>query len=442
MQLSLITRLELFLFKILAFCLPFSVEIDIAGESRIHFPTEILIGLLAVLLAIDLLKNYSVLKSEYPGELLWIVPLVAAYILFILFSEMPEVSAKFSLVNIIYILIFYVLQVRLFKLDQGLFPQLLLIYSLGLIAVTGWAIFRYHTFEWNPVVVPGIFRPFYRDHTILGASAALLAVFWLCFSFMTKMAVSRFVSVALAIFFLLLVIFSGSRAAFFSLFISLSVGVLFLLRFRTRHVLLLLFSLLLTAFFFGGTIREKLLDNLAESRNPNAGYVEHFRSAGNISTDASNLERMNRWVAAWRMFTARPLTGFGPGTYQFTYIPFQEESLKTHLSVEDPLDIPENSGGTAHSEYLLVLSEMGILGFVALILFFGRLMYVVFDKSYGHNQKIKIMVAFSALAGYWFHALFNNFLNTEKFAFLFWGMAAWLIANYYDTDEKGILPGS
>ena len=438
---SLITRLELFLLKVLVFCLPFSVELNISGESRILFPTEILIGLLAVLLAMDLLKNVSVLNMPFYREFLWTIPLIAAYLFFIVFSEIPYVSAKFSIVNIFYILVFFVLQVRLFKRDQNLFPQLLLIYSLGLVAVTGWAVFRYHSLEWNPVVVPGIFKPFYNDHTILGASAAILAVFWLCFSFFAKRLISRFVSVGFSVFFLLLVFFSGSRAAFLSLFFSAFTGVLFLLRFRTRHVLGMGLLLFLMAFVFSGTIRERLQTNLSQSRNHYSSHVEHFLSAGNISTDASNLERMNRWVSAWRMFIARPLTGFGPGTYQFTYIPFQEESLKTHLSVKDPWDIPENSGGTAHSEYLLILSEMGILGLAALLLFFGRLVFIALDKSHHHHQKVKIMAAFLALSGYWFHALFNNFLNTEKFAFLFWGMAAWLVATYYDKNEKELLPG-
>ena len=48
------------------------------------------------------------------------------------------------------------------------------------------------------------------------------------------------------------------------------------------------------------------------------------------------------------MFEERPLFGFGPGTYQFTYIPFQEKSLENRLTVRNPDSPPQGSGGSAH----------------------------------------------------------------------------------------------
>ncbi|MEX0982226.1 MAG: O-antigen ligase family protein [Bacteroidales bacterium] len=320
----------------------------------------------------------------------------------------------------------------------------MLLYSLGIIAVAGWGLFQLWQYEWNLVVIPGIFRPFYKDHTILGASAAFLAVFWLSYSFLKgRKANTRIFSIVLGSFFVLLVLFSSSRAAFISLFISLFTGVLFLLRFRVRHILVMALTFLLTGLIFFEYIEDKLFSNLSESRNHYADYAEHIRSAGNVSTDVSNLERMNRWISAWRMFKNRPLTGYGPGTFQFAYIPFQEETLMTHLSVKDPYDIPEGSGGTAHSEYMLVLSEMGIFGLIAMLLFLGRILFLAFEKRHWDPGKPEIIIAFTALSSYLFHALFNNFLTTEKVAFLFWGMAAWLVANYYrDNEEKELLQAS
>jgi len=53
-------------------------------------------------------------------------------------------------------------------------------------------------------------------------------------------------------------------------------------------------------------------------------------------------------------------------------------------------------------------------------------------------------MAFPALSTYLFHALFNNFLTTDKFAFLCWGTAAWLVAGYqnHKEDEKRLLSDS
>ena len=57
------------------------------------------------------------------------------------------------------------------------------------------------------------------------------------------------------------------------------------------------------------------------------------------------------------------------------------------LSVKDPWHIPENSGGTAHSEYILALSETGILGFIAFILAISRWAWLAFHHSYKFNDK-------------------------------------------------------
>jgi O-antigen ligase len=140
------------------------------------------------------------------------------------------------------------------------------------------------------------------------------------------------------------------------------------------------------------------------------------------------------------MFREKPLTGFGPGTYQFTYIPYQDPVFYNRLTVTNPWRIPENSGGTAHSEYLLALSEMGILGLLGWLLLLGRWIFMAFNKHNKGTQRIIMIMTFSALSTYIFHSFFNNFLNIDKFAFLFWAMAAWLTLNYNLAHGKQLLP--
>lgn len=84
--------------------------------------------------------------------------------------------------------------------------------------------------------------------------------------------------------------------------------------------------------------------------------VEHIQSISNISTDASNLERINRWNSAIRLFQERPVFGWGPGTYQFVYAPYQLSKNRTIISTN------AGDGGNAHSEYIGALAEMGIIG--------------------------------------------------------------------------------
>jgi len=73
---------------------------------------------------------------------------------------------------------------------------------------------------------------------------------------------------------------------------------------------------------------------------------------------------------------------------------------------------------------------MGIIGIFALFILLGRWIWIAFEGSLFHPQRTTIILIFAILSTYLFHALFNNFLTTDKFAFLFWGMAAWMVVYY------------
>jgi O-antigen ligase len=85
--------------------------------------------------------------------------------------------------------------------------------------------------------------------------------------------------------------------------------------------------------------------------------------------------------------------------------------------------VQQGGGGTTHSEYLLALSESGIfsaLTFIALLVVSLYVSLKIFTKS--HSKKIKIIsiCMLLGLVSYFTHALFNNFLDDCKLAFLFW----------------------
>jgi O-antigen ligase len=150
---------------------------------------------------------------------------------------------------------------------------------------------------------------------------------------------------------------------------------------------------------------------------------EHVASVTNVSTDASNLERINRWNSAIRMFKDRPVLGHGPGTYMFLYAPYQKPSEKTIIST--------NAGnrGNAHSEYLSPLAESGVMG---LLTFLGLIItvIVVAVNSYARASspflKSLIRVAFLGLITYFLHGFLNNFLDMDKASAPFWGFFALL----------------
>jgi len=152
-------------------------------------------------------------------------------------------------------------------------------------------------------------------------------------------------------------------------------------------------------------------------------FDERLQSAANVTTDASNLERINRWSCALEMFKERPVFGFGPGTYSFEYARFQEPENLTIIST--------NFGdmGNAHSEYLSALSETGLLGFILFIAFVVSIFYylVVFIQRVRTINRSYFILGCGMLfsiSTYFIHAFLNNFLDTDKAAVPIYGMIA------------------
>ena len=428
-------NLQVAFVKTLAFLLPFSIELPFIDNSMIFIPTEPLIAILAFVIFFEFIIHPIQFISRIYKELLWAIPLVLAFVVSIPFSGNLGISLKFSLVNLIYILVFYLYFIKLFTTDPKLFFTLIVVYGLGFFLVTLWAIYQYWEFDWNPVVVRGIFRPFYKDHTIYSAVAALLGGFWFVYSIMSQ-GRTKLLSIGLCIFFFICVVLSKSRAGFLSILFSISIFIILWLRIRFLYLVITLAIISSVGFIFKRDIVTRMKNITQISSYSQAGIIDRTISSANIYTDVSNIERLNRWSAALRMFKEKPLTGFGSGTFQFVYIPYQDKRLENRLTVKNPWDIPENSGGTAHSEYLLAISEMGILGLIGWVALVVRWIFIVFTVSYGSALRRNILIAFVALSTYLFHGIFNNFLNTDKVAFLFWATAAWLAANYKLSNEQ------
>ena len=173
---------------------------------------------------------------------------------------------------------------------------------------------------------------------------------------------------------------------------------------------------------------------LEQNRVESSGEIgEHVQSISNISTDQSNLERINRWSCAIRMFRDKPLLGFGPGTYQFEYGRYQRSYEKTLISTDF------GNRGNAHSEYLGPLSEQGVFGLLSILWIIGATVYTglrVHFRSRQRNIRIFSLAILVGLFSYYFHGLLNNFLDTDKLSVLFWGYTAMLVAmDIYHRDQ-------
>ena len=117
------------------------------------------------------------------------------------------------------------------------------------------------------------------------------------------------------------------------------------------------------------------------------------------------------------MFNQKPFWGWGPGTYQFNYAPFQKSSEMTIIST--------NAGnmGNAHSEYFGPLAEQGVIGITAMILLVIAILYrstMLYSRTEDPKVRTLTLGILLGLVTYFVHGALNNFLDTDKLSVPFW----------------------
>ena len=394
----------------IALLAPLSVKIALPFAD-LYLPSEFLTASLALsVAAVLLLSKQGGLLLKNPLPALWLLTFVPG----IIASELPQTSVKFFALNALFVTAFYYGGLLLAARGNA-FPWTA--FLTGLVPVGLWGLYQFSRYNFNPITISGIFKPFFYSHTMFGAVAAFMAAVAL-----SKARTQRWWLLA-ALVATVAVGFSTSRAALWSL---VFMGGLFALSALPKALRVAVPALAVAGFFgLGGWVKldEAFTYNSYESHDPQASLVEQSMSVTNVQSDASNIERLNRWTSALAMFNERPFTGFGPGTYQFTYIPFQDKRLENRLTVTNPNSPPPGSGGSAHSELLLQLSENGIWSPLIFLLMWVRWFYFGW---FNRPNLAAVLPVFFGLSTYFFHMQFNNFLNQSVFAFLFWGAAAYL----------------
>ena len=276
--------------------------------------------------------------------------------------------------------------------------------------------------------------PFFKDHTIYGAIVAFAFVLALGLYFSKKfppltqgVLLCIIVAIGLGLF------FSYTRAAWLS--VVGAAGIYMVIRLRIPFAWLAGVSLFISSvlFVFWDDIQMELARNKTEHTTEDFG--ERLQSATNVSTDASNLERLNRWACAIEMFKEEPLLGFGPGTYAFEYARFQQPENLTIISTNF------GDGGNAHSEFLGPLSETGFPGLITVIFLISTLFYkgIRLHLDWPENDpEVKTLLLFMvlALSTYFIHGFLNNYLDTDKASIPIWGVGAMFIALEHRQNKQ------
>jgi O-antigen ligase len=415
------------LFLSLAFLTPLSINIEeYTNAFGLFVPTEpLLFGLMLWLSALQIKKAFLP-AHLWKSPLIWAILIYFAWLLVsAITSSHPIVSLKFILARLWFIvpMLFFGSYFFQKRKNRLIFIWLFIVASVIVILYT---LIHHSFYGFGEKEGHWVMSPFFKDHTIYGAIVALILPLAVgLYVYKKHDPLLQLTLISLITIILIGLVLSYTRAAWLS--VLASVGIAFLLYYKISWKPLAAIAVL----GIGGVLYK--WDNIQMELERNKyehtteAFDERLQSAANISTDASNLERINRWSCAMEMFKQRPIVGYGPGTYAFEYAPFQRPENLTIIST--------NFGdmGNAHSEYLGALAETGSIGlltFLSLVFFIfytGIHLYFRIPKSY-KEDRIIIMSSIMALSTYFIHAFLNNYLDTDKAAVPIWGICAmWLV---------------
>ena len=415
----------------MAMLTPFAIDVALMPKTELSMPVEPMMILFTLFFFFRVLvaRNYDTRILRHPVSILLLASLAWMAVTSVT-SELPFVSFKYLLARIWFVVPFYFAAVQIFR-EKKRIGQFYWAYAIGLgiviLIATAKTLGNFSDLQ----TLHRVMRPFYNDHTAYGCAIALLVPASVHFIFGGRWKGWQR-ALTLLLFALLCtgLFFSYCRAAWLSVLGAIGMYVLIRMGMKVKWMMLL-FGLGVGAFFiYQNDVLYKLGKNHQDSSYDLAGQV---KSISNISTDASNLERLNRWASAMRMWREKPVMGCGPGTYQFLYGKYQKSY---QLSV-----ISTNSGnlGNAHSEYIGPMTEQGLPG----VLLIAALFLTTFAtgvrvyRTAKDRDIARLALAFTlSLLTYYIHGVFNNFLDTDKLSVPFWGFTAVVVALDLYSEKK------
>lgn len=437
--LLLIVYLALFkmdtLIKGIIFLTPLSVSLSEIKEGTaidMALPTEpILFGLMLIFI-IKLFKDGSFDREIMKHPITVAILINLGWIAFTCIpSSHPLVSAKFLLGRLWFLIGFYFIASELFKSRKNI-NQFFWLYIAGFSLVIAYTILMHSGRGFDQESANWIMSPFFNDHTSYGAAIAFLMPFIVFKVFDKNIFGSKKLLLTLLLgYFVLALVLSYTRAAWVSVLGSFLVFIV--LKFKIKWWVITM-GLMFSAVVIIGLWTQISAAMESNKQDSSSNLKEHVSSISNVSSDASNLERLNRWNSAFEMFKKKPVFGWGPGVYAFEYAPFQKSKDKTIISTNT------GDGGNAHSEYLGPLAESGIIGTLSFLLIILSIIFTsvrLYKKpTLDKEMKTVVMIAFLGLISYFIHGVLNNFLDTDKISSLFWGMTAMIVViDIYHSDK-------
>ena len=431
----LIFRVDILLY-VMAFVTPLSIPLrDAQINLELSLPSETIMIMITVLFFIRILYDFSIDKKllKHPVS-------IALYIYFLwliittITSEIPMVSVKYLISRIWFVIPCYFMVLHLIKDNYKKIVTFFTCHIVGVAIVVLITTIHHATRGFSDASAHWVMHPLYNDHTAYGAILAFMIPIAVGFFFLPENKKKHKILYLVLTGILLMGFYlSYSRAAWLSLVGAIGILIMLKLRIKLSWAILGIALVGSSFYFFSEDILYKMSRN---SQDSSGNFKEQIQSMSNITTDASNVERLNRWVSAEGMIRERPIVGWGPGTYQFVYAPFQKGKYKTIISTNF------GDGGNAHSEYIGPWAETGIIGLltilalISLILYYGITTYI---RSNDRVVKLLVLSLTIGLITYFLHGFLNNFLDTDKLALPYWAAFAAIVVLSCKRDSSAEL---
>ncbi|MDC1395839.1 O-antigen ligase family protein [Bacteroidia bacterium] len=411
----------------LAFATPLSVHLIDERYSTVNLsiPTEPLIILLFIGVLLKGISAKTLVINEFKTILsVLIISDFAWMAMTAVTSTMPLISFKYVLMKSWYIVVFYFLSAKYFQ-KELVARKFLWALIASVVLLSMYTLFVHAGGGFSRAYAYTAMRPFLPDHGMYAACISFIVPVLFVFAVHGKTLdyspSLRILCIVLFLFMGVAVALSFTRASWISLVVALGMYFLFTLKIRFKYVVLL------GVFAIGALLSnmDNLLTDLSRNKNESDDNIEnHLQSVSNVSSDPSNLERLNRWSSAIRMWEDKPVMGWGPGTYTFQYGQYQLPHQMTIIST--------NAGtlGGIHSEYLRPLAESGVIGALGFIV----IVFWVFSMGFKHQRvlsgsaKYLSMAVFLGLVTYFTHAVLNNYSEFDKIAVPLYSFMAILTA--------------
>ena len=288
------------LLLLIVFLTPISIPLhELYGnlDFDMNLPTEpLLFGLTIILiLKFPIDKSFDKKILYHPVSIAIYLNLIWMFVTSIT-STMPIVSFKFLIARIWFVIPLYFLSTQLFK-DKKNFYRYLWLYIIPLLFVIIYAVTRHAQYSlFDNKIAHWAANPFYKDHTSYGATLAMFIPILVGFATNIKYSSKTKILIRiLLIIFIIALLLSYSRAAWVSIISAFAVWVILKIKLKFRYVVILVGI----ALFFGFLFQSQIYMQLKRNKQDSSVNVEsHIKSISNVSSDASNLERINRWNSA------------------------------------------------------------------------------------------------------------------------------------------------